>query len=306
MVVSVHANLHSEANSDKTKAIIQTDSFSGEKLDLKVQLNEVLQTSLDLNTLLKLFLEKVSTVVRLDGIHYLNEDLGIEASIAKQSTHSCGYRLITNEDKLGEVIFKRSKKFTEKELSILETLLSTLIFPLRNALRFSMAVRTAFTDPLTGAGNRRFLHQTLEREIDLAKRHNQPLSMLMADIDGFRKLHELHGLSNSERVLRELAANLTTLSRTTDAVFRCEGDQFMIILSNTDKSGANVIAKRILESARSTCAVESQKLREGAETLSLSLGLAVLTGTDSSSSVLERAAKALASAKKHGGNLIHS
>ena len=303
MVVSVHANLHSEANTDKSKAIIQTDSFSGEKLDLKVQLNEVLQTSLDLNTLLRLFLEKVSTVVRLDGIHYLNEDLGIEASVAKQSTHSCGYRLITNEDKLGEVVFKRGKKFTEKELSILETLLSTLIFPLRNALRFSMAVRSAFTDPLTGVGNRRFLQQTLNREIDLAKRHNQPLSVLMIDIDGFRKLHEQHGLSNSERILRELAGNLSTLSRTTDAVFRCEGDQFMVILNNTDKSGANIIAKRILEGARTTRAVESP---EGAETLSLSLGLAVLTGTDSSTSVLERAAKALASAKKRGGNLIHS
>lgn len=306
MVVSVSANLHSEASTDKTRAIIQTDAFSGEKLDLKIQLGEVLQTSLDLNMLLKLFLEKVSTVVRLDGIHYSNEDLGIEASIAKQATHSCGYRLITSEDKLGEVIFKRGKKFTEKELSILETLLSTLIYPLRNALRFSMAVRSAFMDPLTGAGNSRFLPQTLDREIDLAKRHNQPLSVLMVEVDGFRKLLDQHGLGNAERVLRELAANLSQWSRTTDAVFRNNGDQFMLILSNTDKVGANVIARRIQEGAAAMCSVAADNSTAVAESLSLSQGLAVVTGTDSSTSLLERAAKALASARKRGGNLIHN
>jgi len=306
MVVSVSANLHSEANTDKTRAIIQTDSFSGEKLDLKIQLSDVLQTSLDLNMLLRLFLEKVSTVVRLDGIHYSNEDLGIEASVAKQATHSCGYRLITNEDKLGEVIFKRGKKFTEKELSILETLLSTLIYPLRNALRFSMAVRTAFTDPLTGAGNRRFLQDTLDREIDLAKRHNQALSVLTVEIDGFRRILEQHGLGNAERVLRELAGSLRDLSRTTDAVFRNEGDQFVLILSNTDKGGAHVMARRIMDKAQTLSALRSSESQTASETLSLSMGLSVMTGTDSSSSVLERAAKALASARKRGGNLLHN
>lgn len=306
MVVSVSANLHSEANTDKTRAIIQSDSLSGEKLDLRMQLSEVLQTSLDLHMLLRLFLEKVSTVVRLDGIHYLNEDLGIEASIAKQATHSCGYRLITNEDKLGEVIFKRGKKFTEKELSILETLLSTLIFPLRNALRFSVAVRSAFTDPLTGAGNRRFLQETLEREIDLAKRHNQALSVLMVEVDGFRKLLEQHGLGNAERVLRELASHLDTLTRSTDSVFRSEGDQFVIILSNTDKIGAHVMARRIMERAQSLRSQSEDAIQPATEVVSLSLGLAVMSGTDSSASVLERATKALAGARKRGGNLIHS
>lgn len=306
MVVSVSANLHSEANTDKTRAIIQTDAFSGEKLDLKMQLSDELQSSLDLNMLLRLFLEKVSTVVRLDGIHYQNEDLGIEASIAKQATHSCGYRLITNEDKLGEVVFKRGKKFTEKELSILETLLSTLIYPLRNALRFSMAVRSAFTDPLTGAGNRRFLQETLEREINLAKRHNQALSVLTVEVDGFRKLLEQHGLGNAERVLRELAGSLGELSRTTDAVFRNEGDQFVLILNNTDKAGAHVMARRIMDKAQTLPALSHDDSGISPEALSLSMGLAVMTGTDSSSSVLERAAKALASARKRGGNLIHS
>ncbi len=306
MVVSVSANLHSEANTDKTRAIIQTDALSGEKLDLRMQLGEVLQTTLDLNLLLRLFLEKVSTVVRLDGIHYLNEDLGIDTSVAKQSTHSCGYRLITNEDKLGEVIFKRSKKFTEKELSILETLLSTLIFPLRNALRLRAAVHAAFSDPLTGAGNRRFLRQTLEREIDLAKRHNQPLSMLMLEVDGLRKLHEQHGLGNVERILRALADSLRQSSRSTDAVFRNDGEQFVLILSNTDKAGADVIARRIQEAARGIPALSVEADQHNDAGISVSQGLAVMSGTDSSVSLLERAAKALTGARKRGGNLILS
>jgi diguanylate cyclase (GGDEF)-like protein len=306
MVVSVSANLHTEANADKTRAIIQTDALSGDKLDLRMQLGEVLQTTLDLNLLLRLFLEKVSTVVRLDGIHYLNEDLGIDTSVAKQSTHSCGYRLITNEDKLGEVIFKRSKKFTEKELSILETLLSTLIFPLRNALRLRAAVRAAFSDPLTGAGNRRFLLQTLEREIDLAKRHNQPLSVLMLEVDGLRKLHEQHGLGNVERILRALADNLRESSRSTDTVFRNESEQFVLILTNTDKSGADVIARRIQEAALAIAALSVEADPQVGARISVSQGLALMSGTDSSTSLLERAAKALSGARKRGGNLIHS
>ena len=176
----------------------------------------------------------------------------------------------------------------------------------RIALRFSMAVRSAFMDPLTGAGNSRFLPQTLEREIDLAKRHNQPLSVLMVEVDGFRKLLDQHGLGNAERVLRELATSLSKWSRTTDAVFRNNGDQFMLILSNTDKVGANVIARRIQEGATAICSVAADNSTAVTESLSLSQGLAVMTGTDSSTSLLERAAKALASARKRGGNLIHN
>lgn len=303
MVVSVHANSQSEANADKSKQILQADAFAGDKLDLKMQLTEVLQSTLEIHTLLNLFLERVSTVVRLDGILYVNEEADVSASIAKQATHSCGYRLITNEDNLGEIVFKRGKKFTEKELSILETLLSPLIHPLRNALRYEAAVRAAFVDPQTGLCIKQHMLDNLEREINLAKRHNQALSVLMIEVDSLERNASRALLKQSKLALTDLAQRIVAQSRTTDAIYRCDSRVFMAVLSNTDRAGAHVIAKRISESAHDLVLVEeNQEMQK----LTLSVGMAVMTGTDSSASLVDRASKALGSAKKRGGNLIHS
>tara|TARA_R100001377_G_C3192619_1_gene111236 strand:- start:228 stop:1139 length:912 start_codon:yes stop_codon:yes gene_type:complete len=303
MVVSVHAKMQSEANADKSKQILHTEAFIGDKHDLKMQLTEVLQTSLDLNVLLSIFLERVSTVVRLDGIHYINDEANVTAAIAKQASHSCGYRLITNEDNLGEIVFKRGKKFTEKELSILETLLSPLIHPLRNALRFSAATKAAFADPVTGIGNKVHMMGDLEREIDLAKRHNQALSVLMIEVDSLGKTASKALIKQSKLAMTDLAQRIVKLSRTTDGVYRCESGTFMAILSNTDRAGAHIMAKRISESAHDLVLVEDN---QDVQKLTLSVGMAVLTGTDSSASLIDRAGKALNNAKKRGGNLIHS
>ena len=303
MVVSVHAKMQSEANADKSKQILHSEAFIGDKHDLKMQLTEALQSSLDLNVLLNVFLERVSTVVRLDGIHYINDDADVTATIAKQATHSCGYRLITNEDNLGEIIFKRGKKFTEKELSILETLLSPLIHPLRNALRFNTAAKAAFVDPETGIGNKAHMLGNLEREIDLAKRHNQALSVLIIEVDSLGKSASKALLKQSKLAMKDLAQRIVKLSRTTDGVFRCDSATFMAILSNTDRAGAHIMAKRISESAHDLVLMEEDK---DVQKLTLSVGMAVLTGTDSSTSLIDRAGKALSNAKKRGGNLIHS
>ncbi len=303
MVVSVHAKMQSEGSADKTKQILHTGASSADKLDLKMQLTEALQASIDLNALLNIFLEKVSTVVRLDGILYINEDADVRASVAKQATHSCGYRLITNEDNLGEIIFKRGRKFTEKELSVLENLLSPLIHPLRNALRYKQAVKAAFSDVVTGVVNKAYLQSNLEREIDLAKRHNQAYSILMIEVDSLGKNASRALLKQSKLALTDLAQRIVQLSRQTDTVYRCDSGLFMATLSNTDRAGAHVIAKRISESAHDLVLMEDDK---AVQKLTLSVGMAVMSGTDTSTSLVDRASKALNNAKKRGGNLIHS
>lgn len=305
MVISVQAKTQSETAVGKIKPIAQTGLQPGESPDLRMQLSEALQSSLELNTLLSVYLENVSTAVKLDGIYYSNEDQGVDASIAKQSTHSCGYRLITSDDRLGEIVFKRSKKFTEKELGILESLLSPLISPLRNSLKYTSAVKAAYMDPLTGTGNISTLPSTLEREIDLSKRHNQALSVLLIEIDHMGDLNDHFGDVAGDKILSALAHRVMQLCRTTDAVFRYEDDQFLVILHNTSREGAQVISRRIMRSVQKEgLEVAGQTLEQEPLQVSLSLGFSVLTGTDSSSSLLERAAKALASAKAAGGNAI--
>lgn len=305
MVVSVQAKTQSEAVADKVKTITQTGLLPGENPDLRMHLSEVLQSSLELSTLLSVYLDNVNTAVKLDGIYYSNEEQGVDARIAKQSTHSCGYRLITSEDRLGEIVFKRSKKFTERELGILESLLSPLICPLRNSLKYTTAVKAVYTDPLTGAGKISTVPTTLQREIDLSKRHNQALSILLIEIDHLGDVNEHHGHLRSEKILPALAQRIMQLCRTTDAVFRYEDDQFLAILHSTDKSGPQTISRRIMKSVQKE-GLESavQYVQKEPLQVALSIGFAVLTGTDSSASFLERASKALGNAKASGGNAI--
>lgn len=305
MVKSVQAKTQSETVAGKVKPINQTGLLAGEKPDLRMQLSEALQSSLELNTLLSVYLENVSTAVKLDGIYYSNEEQGVDATIAKQSTHSCGYRLITSEDRLGEIVFKRSKKFTEKELTVLESLLSPLICPLRNSLKYTTAVKAAFMDPMTGTSNISTLPSTLEREIDLSQRHNQALSVLLIDVDHTGNRNYDFGDVTEDEILSALARRVMQLCRTTDAVFRYVDNQFLVILHNTDKEGTQVIARRILRSVqREGLEIQGQLPDQEALQVSLSFGFTVLTGTDSSSSLLERAAKALGTAKASGGNAI--
>ncbi len=307
MVISVHARRQSDVDVEKMKSLTETEFHDDESPDLRMHLSEVLQSSLELNTLLTLFLESINTAVRLDGIYYCNEDQGINATIAKQATHSCGYRLITTEDRLGEIVFKRSKKFNEKEQGILESLLSPLIHPLRNSLKYTRAVNAAFKDPLTGVNNIATLDTNLEREIGLAKRHNSGLSAVMIDVDHMKRFNNKFGHGRGDAVLAALARNISQLVRCTDSVYRYEDDQFLVILNNTQREGALIIAARIHECVKNLRLYEGDGLpTAAAPQLTLSLGIAVLTGTDSSNSLLERTNKALLAAKSLGGNTVQS
>lgn len=307
MVVSVQNTQALRRTTDKLKSIENTSSRLECPVDLRVQLADILQSSLELDIVLNLFLENVSSAVKLDGIHYSNEAQGISRSIAKQSSHSCGYRLITSEDKLGEITFKRSRKFNEKELAILESLLVPLINPLRNALRYSDAVSAVFKDPMTGTGNAHMLKDALEREIDLSKRHNQSLSLLLLEIDDLKGFKQNFGRDYHDKVITHLAKNIELVARNTDTVFRVSDSQFTILLSNTDKNGSQVFIDRLV-----TCIdqkgligkMSAKKNALGMTSPRLLLGLTTLTGTDNSKSLLDRARKALGHNRKALVNVV--
>jgi len=79
--------------------------------------------------------------VALDGLHYHHEALDVDIRVGKQSSHSCGYRLLCTDEYLGEIIFKRNRKFTERELQLIESLIPALVTPLRNSLRSKLLAK---------------------------------------------------------------------------------------------------------------------------------------------------------------------
>jgi diguanylate cyclase (GGDEF)-like protein len=96
----------------------------------------------------------------------------------------------------------------------------------------------AIRDPLTGLFNRRYLQETLARELSQAVREGQPLSLVMLDVDRFKELNDLYGHQAGDQVLQALSQVLTALTRKGDIVSRYGGDEFLVALVNTPVESA--------------------------------------------------------------------
>jgi diguanylate cyclase (GGDEF)-like protein len=103
----------------------------------------------------------------------------------------------------------------------------------------------AATDSLTGLYNRRFFQDTFEKELTRAKRYGHPLSLVMLDLHRFKEVNDQHGHPRGDEVLRAVAATLRKSLRTSDSAFRIGGDEFSLVLPQTDSTQALALSKRI-------------------------------------------------------------
>lgn len=271
------------------------------KPDLLIKLSSRLQTTLDIEQILEIFFTEIKSAVLVDGMSYSNSNQNFLSSLGKPGVHSCSYRLTTHKDYMGELTFSRSTRFREHELANLEGLISTLVYPLRNSLRYSEALAAAFRDPLTGAGNRIALDKTLSREIELSKRHGTPLSVLMLDMDYFKEINDTYGHSMGDSVLKHVVKIISSCIRQTDMCFRYGGEEFFVMLSSANSSDAQIIAERIRKSISSAKFHHSSK---GSFNISASIGSATLYPSDTMYSLCERADQAMYKAKNNGRNQI--
>jgi len=108
--------------------------------------------------------------------------------------------------------------------------------------------RTATVDGLTGVGNRRHFDELLEREWQRARRHGTPLALLLIDVDHFKLYNDRYGHPAGDACLKTVAeALVATVHRTGDFVARCGGEEFGIILPQTNRAGAERVAQRVLD-----------------------------------------------------------
>jgi diguanylate cyclase (GGDEF)-like protein len=271
-----------------------------ENQPLKFRLSSVLQSSLDIEQVLATFFEELRPLAQFSGLVYQHEARQVEINQGKKATHSCGYRITTAQDHLGEITFYRGKRFKESELEFLEDILSTLICPLRNSLQYREALIASLTDPLTGSGNRLSLDNTLLREMELAKRHQSPLSLLVIDVDDFKNINDEFGHKTGDVALQRIAQQLTIVNRLTDLSFRYGGEEFVVLLNKTSLSGATVIGERIRAAIEGTQFKDANKCFK----ITVSIGAASLKPNDNKDRLFQRADKALYQAKKSGKNIV--
>jgi len=265
------------------------------------ELNRKLQTSLDINDILSIFFTGIQAEFHCAQLIYENQAADITLTLGdKSARHSCNYKIEIANESLGKLCFTRLQRFSETDLNYLEELLCLLVYPLRNALLYREALQKSMHDPLTGALNRSALDTMLDKEIDLAHRHENSLSLLMIDVDHFKNINDSYGHSVGDQILQVLVKKLKEQIRTSDVLFRYGGEEFTIILSNTDTVGAHLLAQRVRRGIEEMAYMHN----DVALPFTISVGIASLEESEPASQLIDRADKALYSAKKMGRNCV--
>src|ERR1700747_787467 len=103
----------------------------------------------------------------------------------------------------------------------------------------------AVTDPLTGLYNRRLFSETFEKELNRGRRYGSPLGLVVLDLHRFKEVNDKHGHPRGDEVLRAAAATLRKALRTSDSAFRIGGDEFALLLPQTDAEQALALSRRV-------------------------------------------------------------
>jgi diguanylate cyclase (GGDEF)-like protein len=153
------------------------------------------------------------------------------------------------------------------------------------------------TDPLTGLANRRTLYERMEVEMEHALRAEAPLSVAMIDLDHFKQYNDRNGLVAGDTVLRSIAALLVSNIRGQDLVVRYGGEEFCLVMPDTDILGAHHLLDKLRDGGREATSEFG---------VTLSAGLTSWDGVEDTTSMIERADQALYRAKQTGRNRVVS
>src|SRR5215208_854924 len=180
---------------------------------------------------------------------------------------------------------QQQKRMLEQQLSDAHRRLSEL--------ERELGMRSA-RDALTGLADLRRFHQRLVTEVDRSRRHGHPLSVAVLDIDGFSGLNVSHGLAVGDAILRAAGRVITELTRANDFVARSQGDEFVLLMTDTDSAGAKQCIDRILLELEATAAGPIS-------CVSASAGVAAWQRPQTPEQLLEVARRGIERARADGG-----
>ena len=192
----------------------------------------------------------------------------------------------------------RPEGFDDSDLATIRTFASQATVAVDNVLLHEEAQRLSVTDALTGLPNYRYFLTAVAKEIERASRFSRPLALLMLDLDEFKAINDTFGHQRGDAVLAEVAQRVQRKVRDVDTVCRYGGEEFVVVLPETDEIGAAKLADRI-------CSAIRRKPFGGAGVsavpLTLSIGIAVFPDHGlTSGALLRKADDAMYAAKRAG------
>ena len=165
-----------------------------------------------------------------------------------------------------------------------------------------LSIEMAITDPLTGLYNRRYMETHMGTLVDQAIARGKPLSVLIVDIDYFKSINDTHGHDAGDDVLQDFAIRLRKSIRGIDLACRYGGEEFVVVMPETDMAVATMVAERL----RRRIASEPFPIQKGTRTVdvTISIGIAALGPNEDAAAVIKRADQALYRAKRDGRNRV--
>lgn len=164
------------------------------------------------------------------------------------------------------------------------------------------SIDEARTDPLTGLWNRRAFDEQLAIQTAVAERYGVPCALVLIDVDSLKSVNDRAGHEAGDGALRQLADLLRSNLRAADLAMRVGGDEFALILPQTDLAGAKFVAERLL--ARSQARQDQTTVGSNPFELRVSLGVAAHSREESTTDLRTRADRALYQAKQAGGDRV--
>lgn len=200
-------------------------------------------------------------------------------------------------------------RFTpEMATDFLSHMASIVAICIENVINNEKLKHIGLTDPLTGVNNRRYVERRLREEIGRSRRQGYGLSCLYMDIDHFKQINDRIGHQAGDEVLRAVAGRIKAELRLSDALGRFGGEEFVVLLIDTELAEATIVAERIRQSIAEPALVLSDGTSLG---VTISIGVAALTAgsteesiDDAAKAFVARADHALYAAKQNGRNRV--
>ena len=276
-------------------------------------------TDVDLEQIYESYLSQIKTTDRIDKVGsqvvgqiddvmtMLSEALGMssnyDATLNGASQTLSAAQTLDQVKSIVETVARSTRQMRDTN-KVLEERLATSKSEISNLQHSLEAIRAeSLTDPLTGLGNRKYFDRMIETAVQTSLANNEPLSLLMFDIDHFKSFNDSYGHLTGDQVLRLVGQSLKQLMKGQDITARYGGEEFAVVLPNTALRHALSVADQL----RRTVMAKELKKKSTGEILgrvTISVGVSLLRPDDDTDALIERADTCLYAAKRAGRNRV--